>query len=657
MEYRREIDGLRALAVLPVLFFHAGFDLFKGGFVGVDVFFVISGYLISSIVLEDLRLGNFSIYNFYQRRARRILPALFLVLLVSIPFVWFWFMPSDIKDFSKSLLGVSFFVSNILFWRESGYFDAAADFKPLLHTWSLSIEEQFYIFFPVLLIGLWRLSKLIIYLAIGILFLSSLVFSYWLSDIDSNMAFYILPTRMWELLAGALIGFYLFSNPERICARWISELGGLFGVTLILYAVLSFDKTIPFPGIHAVVPVLGAALVILFTTEKTIVGFFISRGFIVGVGLMSYSIYLWHQPIFALAKYNGFAFDDAYAIVLFALVFLTAYLSWRYVERPFRDVNYIGVRGVFYLSAFGLLFFSFVGVFGYKYSDSVSRHSNDQQKFLQYFENSIPSWNYFNKLQIPEKFRFECDFYDVNQYLIGRPTKIPVSNISTDCYEKVDNTLPTIFLWGDSHVQQLNYGLQKHFAGKFDILQVASSGCVPSSNLNNSPLDYCDYSNWFAYEVIKSIGPEFVIVGQNLGHDILKMKIIENDLLRLGVKYVIFTGPTPHWLPNLPAIVAESIPDVPRRSFSGINKAVLRLDDIVKKSAASEGIIYLSLIDFFCNGDGCLIRYSADVEKSITSWDYGHLTPIASAHVAKELIGPVIHELSQIRSDVLIGAQ
>lgn len=159
MDYRREIDGLRALAVLPVMLFHAGFETFSGGFVGVDVFFVISGYLITTVVLSDIEQGKFSIVNFYERRARRILPALFLVMFFCIPFAWLWLLPSNMLDFSKSLIAVSIFASNILFWRESGYFDTASELKPLLHTWSLAVEEQYYVIFPLFLILFWRFGK------------------------------------------------------------------------------------------------------------------------------------------------------------------------------------------------------------------------------------------------------------------------------------------------------------------------------------------------------------------------------------------------------------------------------------------------------------------------------------------------------------------
>ena len=179
MQYRREIDGLRALAVIPVILFHAGFEAFSGGFVGVDVFFVLSGYLITTIILSDLELGKFSLLNFYERRARRILPALFLVILVSIPFAWAWLLPTDMRDFSQSLVAVATFTSNILFWRESGYFDEAAELKPLLHTWSLSVEEQFYVLYPLFLLLFWRFGKRILLVLVGLTFIASLTLAQW----------------------------------------------------------------------------------------------------------------------------------------------------------------------------------------------------------------------------------------------------------------------------------------------------------------------------------------------------------------------------------------------------------------------------------------------------------------------------------------------
>lgn len=257
MDYRREIDGLRALAVLPVILFHADFETFSGGFVGVDVFFVISGYLITTIVLAELEQGSFSIANFYERRARRILPALFLVMLVCIPFAWIRLLPSDMKDFSQSLIAVSVFSSNILFWLESGYFDTAAELKPLLHTWSLSVEEQYYALFPLFLILLWKLGRSWIVVLLSLLFATSLAVAEWAAYAKPAAAFYLLPARGWELLVGAFAAFYLSHAKREHFCRSIRELGGWLGVALILYAVFAYSKTTPFPGLYALVPTLG----------------------------------------------------------------------------------------------------------------------------------------------------------------------------------------------------------------------------------------------------------------------------------------------------------------------------------------------------------------------------------------------------------------
>ena len=193
MNYRAEIDGLRALAVLPVIFFHAGFEWFNGGYIGVDVFFVISGYLITTIIISEMSEERFSIVNFYDRRARRILPALFFVMAMCIPFAWFWLTPNDLKDFGQSLVAVSIFSSNILFWLESGYFDTASELKPLLHTWSLAVEEQYYILFPLFLMIMWRLRINWILIFLFIAFLTSLGFAQWAAYNSPSAGFYILP--------------------------------------------------------------------------------------------------------------------------------------------------------------------------------------------------------------------------------------------------------------------------------------------------------------------------------------------------------------------------------------------------------------------------------------------------------------------------------
>lgn len=305
MKYRAEIDGLRALAVIPVILFHAGFEWFSGGFVGVDVFFVISGYLITTIIISEMAEGKFSMVNFYERRARRILPALFFVMAACLPFAWLWLTPSDLKDFGQSLIAVSFFSSNMLFWLESGYFDTAAELKPLLHTWSLAVEEQYYILFPIFLMLTWRLGVKWISIILSFVFLLSLGLAVLGTQYATNPqitsgTFFLLPTRGWELLVGVFAAFYLKykTHPK---SRTFNQILSLLGFSMIAYSIIVFDETTPFPSLYALIPTIGTGLLILCAVPKTIVHKLLSLKAIVGIGLISYSAYLWHQPLLAFA--------------------------------------------------------------------------------------------------------------------------------------------------------------------------------------------------------------------------------------------------------------------------------------------------------------------------------------------------------------------
>ena len=334
--YRREIDGLRAVAVLPVILFHAGFEVFSGGFVGVDVFFVISGYLITSIILRERGEGRFSILKFYERRARRILPALFVVVLACLPFALAWMLPWQLKDFGQSALAVALFSSNILFWRQSGYFAPAAEQQPLLHTWSLGVEEQYYILFPLMVLVLWRFGIRRMGWVIAAAALASLGLSELGWRMQPTANFYLLPTRAWELLAGSLLAIWLTSRsrPTGLTA----EAGGALGLGLIVWSILSLDKGTPFPGLWALLPVGGSVLVILCASPATWTGRLLGWGPMVGIGLISYSAYLWHQPLFAFARIRSIEAPSTGLMVTLAVLALgLAWITWRYVERPFRN--------------------------------------------------------------------------------------------------------------------------------------------------------------------------------------------------------------------------------------------------------------------------------------------------------------------------------
>ena len=330
MNYRREIDGLRAIAVLAVILFHAGFEIYSGGFVGVDIFFVISGYLITSIIPAELEQGKFSIINFYERRARRILPALFFVMLACIPIAWFSLLPNDMQSFSKSLIAVSTFVSNILFRHESGYFDTASELKPLLHTWSLSVEEQYYLIFPFLMVFFWQPCRKKILIILGVIFLISFSLAEWGTQAKPSSAYFLLLARGWELLVGSFAAFFLSRKNFSELKESISEIGGWIGFVLILYAIFNHSKNTPYPGFFALVPVIGTLLIILFASQKTILGKFLGSKVLVALGLISYSAYLWHQPLFAFTRHRSLT--EPGHLIFFALCVLTFFFGFPDVE-------------------------------------------------------------------------------------------------------------------------------------------------------------------------------------------------------------------------------------------------------------------------------------------------------------------------------------
>jgi len=349
MQYRAEIDGLRALAVIPVVLFHAGISTFSGGFVGVDIFFVISGYLITSIILSEQAKDRFTLASFYERRARRILPALMLVVLLSIVASWFLLLPTELVDFGESVVSVGVFASNVLFWQQSNYFAPTAEFIPLLHTWSLAVEEQFYLVFPVFMIFtvIWlKRSRIIV---LSILALLSLLYCEWAWRNTPEANFFLAPSRAWELIAGVLCAFYLQNANQP--NNTTKQVGSLLGLLMILFSIFFFSKDIPFPSIYALAPVVGTVLLILFAGANTIAGQLLSIPAFVGIGLISYSAYLWHQPLFVFARINSYEELSNIALLgLAVLAFFLAYISWRWVEKPFRNRNFLSQKQVLWIA-------------------------------------------------------------------------------------------------------------------------------------------------------------------------------------------------------------------------------------------------------------------------------------------------------------------
>ncbi len=332
MQYRKEIDGLRAVAVLPVILFHAGFSAFPGGYVGVDVFFVISGYLITRILIDEVNGGTFSVLRFYERRARRILPALFAVLAACIPFAWMWLLPEQLEDFAASVASVLVFLSNIYFLSQVSYFAPAAELQPLLHTWSLGVEEQYYLLFPLIVALALRAGLRRLFWVTLTLTLASLALSEVGNQMDAGRNFFFTLSRFWELGVGSLCAIITVRQP----GLRNGPLAAL-GLALILAAVFLFDRDTPSAGVFTLIPVGGAALIVLFCRADTLVGRVLSHPAPVGIGLISYSAYLVHQPLFAFTRIRS---SEEPGLVLLTALCLASlalgWLSWRFVERPFR---------------------------------------------------------------------------------------------------------------------------------------------------------------------------------------------------------------------------------------------------------------------------------------------------------------------------------
>lgn len=366
--YRREIDGLRALAVLAVMLFHAGVPQFAGGYVGVDVFLVISGFLITGILLDDIARGDFSLRRFYERRARRILPALFLVLACTTLAALFVLTPREMVAYARSLGAVAAFGANFFFWRQGDYFDSAAELQPLLHTWSLAVEEQYYLLFPLLLLWLVRGTRPVLkpILVLGALAFASLALSAWGAWAAPRASFFLLPARAWELLVGAGLAFWVRrGTPPLVRLPWLREALALAGLAAVAAAVAFFDGHTPFPGVHALLPTLGTALLILHAHPATLVGRALASRACVAVGLVSYSAYLWHQPMLALARVHAGAELSVLAGVGWcALALVLAFASWRFVEQPIRRHGVSTQRTVLAWSLAGLAAFVLLGAAG-----------------------------------------------------------------------------------------------------------------------------------------------------------------------------------------------------------------------------------------------------------------------------------------------------
>ena len=442
MKYRAEIDGLRAIAVVPVILFHSGFELFSGGFVGVDMFFVISGYLITTILIEDIENKKFSIVNFYERRARRILPALFVVIFASWAVAFLVLNPYDFDLFLSSVIATVLFFSNFYFWKNNGYFDPSSEETPLLHTWSLAVEEQYYLLFPLFLILAWRFGKNRVFWMIVVMAAISLLLSEWGWRNKATANFYFTPTRAWELFAGSIAAFVV----QKQGVRKNNPLA-LVGLAAIIFAIFFYDETTPFPSLYALVPVLGVVLILLYADKETYAAKLLGTKGFVGIGLISYSAYLWHQPIISFQVY---LLQEINRPLTLMSISMFAVFTWQFVETPIRksrnrmDLLLLAIA-VVVLLAIGLVF---------KSNDADINDINYQER---HFEEAL--LNFGNHCQ--------------SEQLIG--DRCIASN--------GDILNPQIVLLGDSHAEHLFPGLSSALS-ELTIVSLTTSGAPFVENLN-----------------------------------------------------------------------------------------------------------------------------------------------------------------------------
>ena len=344
IKYRADIDGLRAFAVLAVIIYHAEFQFMgsaflPGGYLGVDVFFVISGFLITTILLNELRASRkISIKNFYKKRIRRLLPALLIVIAVSLPFAYFILLPEQLIDYAGSLIGSLAFSSNFYWYLSLQEYGAeSSQLKPFLHTWSLAVEEQYYLLYPLLLMLIGKRSVTFIAIVFLVLAAGSLVFAEVMSARDSSFSFYLLPSRLWELIAGGLCALYVSAEKKPVPASLVPQALTALSLMTLFVAIFLFDKGTKHPGVITLIPVVATMLLIALPARGNIATRLLSFKPVVFIGLLSYALYLWHYPIFAYARLSGYFATDIWKLAFIILALLASILSYNLIETPFRQ--------------------------------------------------------------------------------------------------------------------------------------------------------------------------------------------------------------------------------------------------------------------------------------------------------------------------------
>ena len=628
-KYRPDIDGLRAIAVISVMIFHAEFTflfnetnyiILRGGFLGVDIFYVISGYLITYLIIEKEKKASFTFSNFYERRARRLLPVLFFAILISFIFGWIFMLPNQYKDFASSALSSIFFISNFWFYLTENYFSEASSLKPLLHTWSLSVEEQFYFIFPPIFYFLlkkkFKLLNLFNFLIICSLFLAT-----YYSFKNQQLSFYILPTRLWELLCGSLMA-YLHSK-EKLNFKKKHNLLVILGLIFILLSVIFFNERIPNPSIFSAIVVLGTSFVIFFNNKSIYIYKFLSNKFLVKIGLISYSLYIWHFPVFAFKKIksDGLSnFDKLESIIL--IIFLSIF-SYFLIEKPFRNNKIILKKYFFILLSIFFVLLVFLSLYIYKTNGLPKRYGTDVLKLINFdYEYSV--------------------LYQKDTCHISLKENIS-KNLYSNCKVEIFKNKKNLYLWGDSLAAHLFPGIKFKYEKNFNIFQKTADACKPTSLLREKlKKTRCYKINEFIYDEIINLKPSKIFISAGWDeNDLILLNEIINNLKKNNIPEIYIVGPSPRWHDPLPKILFKKYrltKNIPKLLYDENQIINFELDEKLNEIANKNFVKYVSPIKILCVKDyRCLTKVDESPD-SILTWDENHFTEKASKYIFKNII-------------------
>jgi peptidoglycan/LPS O-acetylase OafA/YrhL len=616
MNHRQDIDGLRAVAVLPVVLYHLGVPGVRGGYVGVDVFFVISGFLITSIILREADAGRFSVWGFYERRARRILPALFVVIVLSYLAALWLLLPIDFRHFAQSIVATAGFGSNILFCSETGYFDSAATLKPLLHTWSLAVEEQFYLTFPLLLswLVLRGQSRARINWLLAALALASLTLCVVAPNAGRGDAFYLPHYRAWELLLGALLACSP-RGTQGPSASWAREVLASCGLVLIALPVLFYDDRTPFPGLTALPPCLGAALIIAAKSDRRgLTGRLLNAEITAGIGKISYSIYLWHWPLIVFYEYYSIGAPGfAARVVIFCATIVLSLASWRYVEQPARRVRVPRPR-VFAAALAALVLLvagGLAGHFSVGFPKRFAKVADVSSARALYNEGTC----FLRKRQPAREWPSEkCTFS------------------AGDAPQK------TVVLWGDSHAAHFTPGLrdlQRRIP--FRLIEASSAGCPPLLQYRDPDQTNCFEFNELVFGRIRDLAPEVVLLSARWNAFRDPLYVVEKlkrtiEAARAAGSRVLVIGESPSFAAPVPQIVA--LLKLRGKDPTAFNsEASFRVDDALAAALPGEDALFFSPRRLTCDGKLCRLWHASD----LLYWDESHFSAAGSAYYADAL--------------------